>query len=134
MTQCPIAPGTTYVYNFTTQGQEGTLWWHAHISWLRAIVYGALVIYPRIGRPYPFHKPSAEVPNEAIRSGGGGVANESDAFTINSQPGDLLPCSEKVYRIDYSSDLILICLLGRKTMFTISFYIFNIFLIHLCLN
>jgi laccase len=62
VTQCPIAPGTSYVYKFTTQGQEGTLWWHAHISWLRATVYGALVIYPRIGRPYPFPKPSAEVP------------------------------------------------------------------------
>ncbi|KAJ3392856.1 hypothetical protein HDU84_003340 [Entophlyctis sp. JEL0112] len=30
ITQCAIAPGRTYVYNFTVAGQSGTYWWHAH--------------------------------------------------------------------------------------------------------
>lgn len=42
------------------QGQEGTLWWHAHSSWLRATVYGALIIRPREGDSYPFTKPNRE--------------------------------------------------------------------------
>ncbi|PPR91341.1 hypothetical protein GOBAR_AA29344 [Gossypium barbadense] len=57
VTQCPIRPGGSYTYRFTVQGQEGTLWWHAHSSWLRATVYGALIIRPREGKSYPFPKP-----------------------------------------------------------------------------
>ncbi|KAJ3416604.1 ferroxidase fet3 [Chytridiales sp. JEL 0842] len=30
VTQCPIAPGSSFVYNFTTTNQEGTFWWHSH--------------------------------------------------------------------------------------------------------
>lgn len=55
VTQCPIRPGTSYTYRFTVAGQEGTLWWHAHSSWLRATVHGALIIRPRAGVPYPFN-------------------------------------------------------------------------------
>jgi FtsP/CotA-like multicopper oxidase with cupredoxin domain len=62
VTQCPVKPGDSYKYRFTIQGQEGTLWWHAHSSWLRATVYGALIIYPRGNNSYPFEKPSREVP------------------------------------------------------------------------
>ncbi|CAK9133936.1 unnamed protein product [Ilex paraguariensis] len=61
-TQCPILPGHSYTYRFTITGQEGTLWWHAHVQWLRATVYGALIIRPRVGRSYPFPKPYREVP------------------------------------------------------------------------
>ncbi|GJM92695.1 hypothetical protein PR202_ga09187 [Eleusine coracana subsp. coracana] len=108
VTQCPIKPGESYKYRFTIKGQEGTLWWHAHSSWLRATVYGALIIRPREGKAYPFAKPSREVPvilgewwnanpvdviREAQRTGG--APNVSDAFTINGQPGDFLPCSQK---------------------------------------
>ena len=50
------------MYNFTVTGQRGTLWWHAHISWLRATVYGPLVILPKLGVPYPFPAPYKEVP------------------------------------------------------------------------
>lgn len=60
VTQCPIRPGGSYTYRFTVNGQEGTLWWHAHSSWLRATVYGALIIRPREGEPYPFPKPNHE--------------------------------------------------------------------------
>lgn len=62
ITQCPIQPGGSYTYRFTIEGQEGTLWWHAHSSWLRATVYGALIIYPREGSTYPFTKPKRETP------------------------------------------------------------------------
>ena len=62
ITQCPIPPGGKYTYKFKLLKQEGTLWWHAHVGWLRATVYGALIIRPRSGHPYPFPKPDKEVP------------------------------------------------------------------------
>lgn len=62
VTQCPIKPGGTYTYRFTIENQEGTLWWHAHSKWLRATVYGALIIYPKPGSSYPFPKPAREFP------------------------------------------------------------------------
>lgn len=61
ITQCPIQPGGTYVYKFTLTGQRGTLWWHAHVLWLRSTVHGAIVILPKLGVPYPFPKPNKEV-------------------------------------------------------------------------
>ncbi|XP_057871008.2 laccase-5 isoform X2 [Cryptomeria japonica] len=106
VTQCPIIPGNKYTYNFTITGQEGTLWWHAHITYLRATVHGALIVLPRIGNEYPFPKPEAEFPliigewwnanvedvlADAVRRGA--VPNDSNAYTINSQPGDFYPCS-----------------------------------------
>ncbi|KAL3826070.1 hypothetical protein ACJIZ3_022099 [Penstemon smallii] len=112
-TQCPIRPGQSYTYNFTITRQEGTLWWHAHVGWLRATVYGALIIRPRSGNSYPFPNPYREVPiilgewwngnvidveTQALATG---VApNLSDAYTINGQPGDLYPCSSNdTYRL-----------------------------------
>ncbi|GLJ45688.1 hypothetical protein SUGI_0961660 [Cryptomeria japonica] len=62
ITQCPIQPGGKFTYTFTIIDQEGTLWWHAHVSWLRATVHGAMVIYPKRGSPYPFTHPHAEFP------------------------------------------------------------------------
>ncbi|XAR60634.1 Laccase [Bertholletia excelsa] len=106
ITQCPIQTGQTYVYNFTIVGQRGTLWWHAHISWLRATLYGPIIIYPKRNVPYPFPKPHKEVPilfgewwnadteaviNQALQNGGG--PNVSDAYTINGLPGPLYNCS-----------------------------------------
>ncbi|KAL6126800.1 hypothetical protein ACLB2K_074845 [Fragaria x ananassa] len=108
ITQCPIRPGGSYTYRFTIQGQEGTLWWHAHSSWLRATVYGALIIHPKQGDSYPFTKPKREqtlllgewwdanpidVVRQATRTGA--APNVSDAYTINGQPGDLYKCSSK---------------------------------------
>ncbi|KAK1298562.1 Laccase-17 [Acorus calamus] len=108
VTQCPIQTGQSYVYNFTVVGQRGTLWWHAHISWLRSTVHGAIVILPKLGVPYPFKKPYKEVPiifgewfnadpeaviSQALQTGGG--PNVSDAYTINGLPGPLYNCSAK---------------------------------------
>ncbi|XP_073016819.1 LOW QUALITY PROTEIN: laccase-7-like [Primulina eburnea] len=105
-TQCPIRPGQSYTYRFTITRQEGTLWWHAHVQWLRATVHGALIIRPKSGRSYPFPKPHREVPivlgewwnanvidveNQALATGA--APNLSDAYTINGRPGDLYPCS-----------------------------------------
>ncbi|XP_050203378.1 laccase-4-like [Mercurialis annua] len=105
ITQCPIQPGQSYVYNFTLTGQRGTLWWHAHILWLRATVHGAIVILPKRGVPYPFPTPHREkvivlsewwksdveaVINEALKSGL--APNVSDAHTINGHPGLVPTC------------------------------------------
>ncbi|KAI3897982.1 hypothetical protein MKW92_004476 [Papaver armeniacum] len=106
--QCPIQTGQSYVYNFTITGQRGTLWWHAHISWLRSTLYGPIIILPKRNAPYPFVKPYKEVPiilgewfnvdteaiiNQALQTGGG--PNVSDAYTINGLPGPLYNCSAK---------------------------------------
>ncbi|KAF0923910.1 hypothetical protein E2562_007751 [Oryza meyeriana var. granulata] len=107
VTQCPIQPGASYVYDFTITGQRGTLWWHAHISWLRATVYGPMVILPPAGVDYPFPAPDGgEVPvmlgewwrndteaviAQALQTGAG--PNVSDAYTINGLPGPLYNCS-----------------------------------------
>jgi hypothetical protein len=60
ITQCPIQTGGSYTYDFNVTGQRGTLWWHAHILWLRATVYGAIVIMPKPGTPFPFPQPAKE--------------------------------------------------------------------------
>ncbi|XP_016505555.2 laccase-17 [Nicotiana tabacum] len=108
ITQCPIQTGQSYVYNYTIVGQRGTLWWHAHISWLRSTLYGPLIILPKKNESYPFLKPFKEVPiilgewfnadpetiiSQALQTGGG--PNVSDAYTINGLPGLLYNCSAK---------------------------------------
>ncbi|KAL5740575.1 hypothetical protein ACOSQ2_029755 [Xanthoceras sorbifolium] len=106
ITQCPIQTGQSYVYNFTITGQRGTLLWHAHISWLRATVYGPIIILPKTGVPYPFPKPHKQVPlmfgewfnadteaiiNQSLQTGA--APNVSDAYTINGLTGPLYNCS-----------------------------------------
>ncbi|XP_008775059.2 laccase-22 [Phoenix dactylifera] len=105
ITQCPIQPGHSYVYNFTITGQRGTLFWHAHILWLRATVHGAIVVLPKPNVPYPFPAPQKEeviilgewwksdteaVINEALKSGL--APNVSDAHIINGHPGPMSDC------------------------------------------
>ncbi|GMH04223.1 hypothetical protein Nepgr_006062 [Nepenthes gracilis] len=106
ITQCPLQPGQGYLYNFTVTGQRGTLLWHAHISWLRATVYGAIVILPKKNASYPFPKPDKEeiiilgewwkadteaVINQAMQAGI--PPNVSDAHTINGLTGPVPNCS-----------------------------------------
>ncbi|KAJ9180700.1 hypothetical protein P3X46_008913 [Hevea brasiliensis] len=108
VTQCPIQNGQSYNYNFTITGQRGTLLWHAHISWLRSSVYGAIIILPKRNESYPFQKPYEEIPilfgewfnvdpeaiiAQALQTGAG--PNVSDAYTINGLPGPLYNCSSK---------------------------------------
>ncbi|XP_052191137.1 laccase-15-like [Diospyros lotus] len=107
VTQCPIKPGGKFKQKIFLSTEEGTLWWHAHSDWSRATVHGAIIIFPKHGTGYPFPKPDEEVPiilgewwkrdvmsvlEEFVRTGG--APNDSDAFTINGQPGDLYPCSK----------------------------------------
>ncbi|BBH07933.1 laccase 11, partial [Prunus dulcis] len=108
ITQCPIQTGSSYTYDFNVTGQRGTLWWHAHILWLRATVYGAIVIMPKQGTPFPFPQPHREAEiilgewwnvdvEEFVKKANnlGLAPNTSDAHTINGKPGPLFPCSEK---------------------------------------
>ncbi|KAH7862317.1 hypothetical protein Vadar_002900 [Vaccinium darrowii] len=114
ITQCPIQTGHTFTYEFTLLQQKGTLLWHAHVSWLRATVHGAIVIYPKTGVPYPFVYPYEEhiiilgeywlrdvvQLEQAVLASGGGPP-PADAFTINGHPGPNYNCSSNdVYKID----------------------------------
>ncbi|KAM3340705.1 hypothetical protein P3S68_028339 [Capsicum galapagoense] len=108
ITQCPIQTRQSYIYNFTINGQRGTLFWHAHVSWLRVTLYGPIVILPEKGVAYPFPQSFKEVPvlfgewwkadtekliSQAVLTGG--TPNISDAYTINGLPGLLYNCSAK---------------------------------------
>ncbi|XP_019238277.1 PREDICTED: putative laccase-9 [Nicotiana attenuata] len=100
-----IQPGRKVRQNITISDQ-GTLWWHAMNIWQSATVHGAIVVYPMPGISYPFPKPHADIPiilgewwkkdlKEVILEYIASSSNimHSDAFTINSQPGDFYPCS-----------------------------------------
>ncbi|CAD6229106.1 unnamed protein product [Miscanthus lutarioriparius] len=110
VTQCPIQPSSSYTYRFSVPGQEGTLWWHAHSSFLRATVYGAFIIRPRRGNAYPFPAPDKEVPivlgewwnrnvvdveSDAILAGQ--LPTQSDAFTVNGKTGLLYQCANETF-------------------------------------
>ncbi|KAJ6947650.1 hypothetical protein NC651_002120 [Populus alba x Populus x berolinensis] len=107
ITQCPIQPGRRFNYKITLTTEEGTIWWHAHNSWARATVHGAVIIYPKHGSHYPFPKPHAEFPiilgewwkKDVMKIPGdanitGGEPTLSAAFTINGEPGYMYPCSK----------------------------------------
>jgi len=108
VTQCPIQPGKNFTYRFNVVGQEGTLWWHAHVGCLRATVHGALIIRPRSrgsGSLYPFPKPHKEIPivigewwekSPAQLEKGIAKGDFTDlprSATINGKLGDLNNCS-----------------------------------------
>ncbi|XP_012083172.1 laccase-6 [Jatropha curcas] len=114
VTQCPIQPGQSFTYEFTLVKQKGTFLWHAHVSWLRGTVYGAIVVYPKTGVPYPFPFPHEEhivilgeywlqdiVQLERQVLASGGPPPPSNAYTINGHPGPNYNCSANdVYKID----------------------------------
>ncbi|RZC29400.1 Laccase-7, partial [Glycine soja] len=125
VTQCPIPSGGSYTYKFNLTGQEGTLWWHAHSSFLRATVYGALLIRPRLGHSYPFPKVYQEVPiiigewwnanvveveHNATESQTAPIP--SAAYTINGLPGYFCNCSESpidaLYTQHYKIDVVVL--------------------------
>ncbi|KAL8243223.1 hypothetical protein R6Q59_009481 [Mikania micrantha] len=108
ITQCPIQPGDTFNYKIIFSMEVGTLWWHAHSDWSRATVHGAIVVHPEPGTRYPFPEPYQEVPiifgewwKEDVMTvlhefvAFGGAPRDSDAYTINGQPGDFYPCSSQ---------------------------------------
>ncbi|EMS45877.1 Laccase-15 [Triticum urartu] len=103
ITQCPIRPGQNFTYHLNVTGQEGTLWWHAHVSCLRASLHGAFIIRPR--HSYPFPKPDKEIPivigewwsinlaQLGKNMEDGYYDDTSSATTINGKLGDLYNCS-----------------------------------------
>ncbi|XP_044416137.1 laccase-15 [Triticum aestivum] len=103
ITQCPIRPGHNFTYHLNVTGQEGTLWWHAHVSCLRAGLHGAFIIRPR--HAYPFPKPDKEIPivigewwsinlaQLGKNMEDGYYDDTSSATTINGKLGDLYNCS-----------------------------------------
>nr|TKW24870.1 hypothetical protein SEVIR_3G078100v2 [Setaria viridis] len=106
VTQCSILPNQNFTYRFNVAGQEGTLWWHAHVSCLRATLHGALIIRPRLGASsYPFPKPDREVPiiiGDWWKMDLAEVARKMkdnffdyfpSASTIDGKLGDLFNCS-----------------------------------------
>ncbi|PAN16703.1 hypothetical protein PAHAL_3G078600 [Panicum hallii] len=107
VTQCPIQPDQNFTYRFSVAGQEGTLWWHAHVSCLRATLHGAIIIRPRLGASsYPFPKPDREIPfiiGDWWAMDLAAVARRMkqdnffdyfpSASTINGKLGDLFNCS-----------------------------------------
>lgn len=104
VTECPIPPGGEHTYRFNVTGQVGTLWWHAHVTCLRATVNGAFVIRPRDGR-YPFPAPARDVPviigewwqldlvELDRRMADGNFDDNPLSATINGKLGDLSNCS-----------------------------------------
>ncbi|GKV05629.1 hypothetical protein SLEP1_g17616 [Rubroshorea leprosula] len=88
----------------TVNGREE----HAQILWLRATVYGAIVILPKEGTPFLFprpHRSTKIILEEWSNSDVETIVNQanrlevppptSDAHTINGRPGSLFPCSQK---------------------------------------
>ncbi|KAH7434979.1 hypothetical protein KP509_06G043600 [Ceratopteris richardii] len=141
ITQCPIKTNQSYVHRFRIVDQRGTLFWHAHQSWLRATIHGAFIILKKNKVGYPFEKPREELPPliigewwnantediiaQALVQGGG--YNISDAITINGQPGDLYNCSSDgtvVYNVS-QGDTILLRLINAGMNFHFFFAIAN---------
>ncbi|XVF01092.1 hypothetical protein REPUB_Repub04eG0057900 [Reevesia pubescens] len=61
ITQCPIQTGQSCTYDFNVTGQRGNLVVACTYFWLRATVYGAIVIMPKQGKsPFPFPQPYRE--------------------------------------------------------------------------
>ncbi|CAL0318038.1 unnamed protein product [Lupinus luteus] len=114
ITQCPIQAGQSFTYNFTVVKQKGTFFWHAHVSWLRGTVYGAMIVYPKTMVPYPFKVPYQEhiiilgeywlqdlqhIEKATIASGG--APPTADAYTINGHLGPNYNCSTNdIYQLD----------------------------------
>ncbi|KAG2558957.1 putative laccase-18 [Panicum virgatum] len=104
VTECPVPPGGNRTYRFDVAGQVGTLWWHAHVTCLRASIHGAIVVRPKDGR-YPFPTPARDVPivigewwtldlvELDRRNLDGNFEDDPLSATINGKLGDLSNCS-----------------------------------------
>ncbi|KAK9234747.1 multicopper oxidase-domain-containing protein [Lipomyces kononenkoae] len=55
VSQRPIFPGESFVYNFTTEGQYGSYWYHAHMrSYYQDGIKGPIYIRPASHTPRPY--------------------------------------------------------------------------------
>ncbi|XP_049385805.1 putative laccase-9 [Solanum stenotomum] len=93
-----IEPGFKVRKNITIFDKEGTLWWHAMNIWQSATIHGAFIVHSKPGTTYDipiilgewWKKDVKEAVLDYIDSGGD---VNSDAFTVNGQPGVFYPCS-----------------------------------------
>ncbi|KAF5804217.1 putative laccase [Helianthus annuus] len=97
ITQCPVQSGQTFTYEFTLIKQKGTLFWHAHFSWLRASVYGEY-----------WNKDLVQLERNVLASGG--PAPVAEAYTINGHPGPNYNCSENGIRLYIKMENFIACL------------------------
>jgi L-ascorbate oxidase len=44
VSQCPISPGSSYVYSFVLD-TPGTLWWHSHYELQKSSLYGGIIVH-----------------------------------------------------------------------------------------
>ncbi|CAM6129148.1 unnamed protein product [Calypogeia fissa] len=106
VTMCPLQPGDFFVHNFKAVHEHGTMLWHAHYNWQRATAHGAFIVYPNETYPWPQadHQNTlvlAEWWDEEIQEfeemsiNTGRPFAESDAMTINGNPGPTYNCSEQ---------------------------------------
>ncbi|KAL6641655.1 hypothetical protein ACP70R_019836 [Stipagrostis hirtigluma subsp. patula] len=115
ITQCPILPNHNFTYRFNVAGQEGTLFWHAHVPFLRGSMHGAFIIRPRYS--YPFPRPHSEIPviigewwekdlaQEDNRMVSGSIFDVPSASTINGKLGDLYNSCSGVVEEGYVLDV-----------------------------
>ncbi|MFS8014201.1 putative laccase [Helianthus anomalus] len=89
ITQYPIRPEVSYTFWFTILGLEGTLWGHAHSSWIRATVCDIVVLLSiTLKKDTPTHSLSHTM-NRSL------LLMFMMCITINGQHGDLYKCSSK---------------------------------------
>ncbi|KAI5302261.1 hypothetical protein KEM56_000864 [Ascosphaera pollenicola] len=71
VTQCPITPGGSFLYNFTIAGyQSGTFWYHSHSSLQRGEgLFGALTIHKPVPLSIRGSTPSRALQSESERFG-----------------------------------------------------------------
>lgn len=107
ITQCPIQEGGSYIYEFTVSGQSGTFFYHAHITFLRATVHGALIVKPKVKPPYGAVEAEIPIilgewfgiePNAYERGFLDTMAPKENITsitpTVNGNPGPLYNCSK----------------------------------------
>lgn len=76
VTQCPIAPGDTFLYNFTVADQVGTYWYHSHTAGQYGDgMRGVFVIEEQEQEDYPF-----EFDEEVVLSIGEWYHNKADVL------------------------------------------------------
>ncbi|THH16945.1 hypothetical protein EW146_g3773 [Bondarzewia mesenterica] len=85
VTQCPIAPNSSFLYNFRVPGQAGTFWYHSHLSTQYCDgLRGALVIYD----PLDPHSALYDVDDEST------VITLADWYHVFAPSAGLVPTSD----------------------------------------
>ncbi|KAJ5921077.1 hypothetical protein N7466_009403 [Penicillium verhagenii] len=128
VTQCPILPGSSFIYNFTIPSdQSGTFWYHAHTGSARADgLYGGFVVHDVAESTVPasrsydkevlllvgdwYHRSASEVMSWYMRAGSFGNDPVPDSLLINGAghfecsmavPARPVDCNEKHVSLSY---------------------------------